>query len=446
MKATAWPLRGRKLPWRKGEGRSIVRKISFLFGATTVFCFYLYNTKLSLTSSHEALWNLMATSDSIESYFGQCPGRINSQRWLVANRFGNIQSELNDTDVIRQISLFYSATTSDDLLVSLLEQTLCYPQSQFRNVTAPYFSVRTNESDSTTERIVRQWAVKLIYLSLYYHQHKYAIPEAEQRYRNTIKNHGSGGNNCLSQQYLSQMYGVGRYDFECPGAKYLVMPMGGNGLGANVRGGMVPAMMLGLMTNRVVLFMNNLPLSTNSSSYEYINMEWPLASCSRKDYQCFFWPVSPCVLTEDDMLTDAYFLNSSESRKLIKRNEIPSYVDHYKVWIWETAFQPIPKFHVPTAEKLYEIAQHLIQTTKLFRGYDPELLNRAVESILVDEGDRLIYNFAASMLKIQHTITMYMMRPHPHVAQKLESILMDIIPHNFNPENSIGLPVRGTIE
>jgi hypothetical protein len=143
------------------------------------------------------------------------------------------------------------------------------------------------------------------------------------------------------------------------------------------------------------------------------------------------------------MFTDAYYLNASESRKLINLNQVPSYVDHYKVWVWQTTFLPIPKFHLPSADKLYEIAQQLIQTTNLFQGYDPELINRAVELILMDEGERNVYNFAASTLKIQHTITMYMLRPHPNVAQKLDSILIDIIPQNFNPEYSIGLPVRG---
>ena len=451
MKASSWPFRGRKLSWRKGqEGMplSIIRKISFLLGATIIFCIYMYNAKLSFTTSHEALWSLMTSTESIESYFGRCPGRISSDRWLVGPKFGNIHEELKD-DVIRQLSLFYTATTSDDLLTSVLGQTLCYPQSQFRNVTAPSIpiSLLTNESgidDSNTDRIIRQWAVKLIYLSLYYHQHKYAIPEAEQRYRNTIL--GDEGYNCLSQSQLTEEYGVGRYDYECRGAKYIVMPLGGNGLGANVRGGMVPAMMIGLMTDRVVLFMNNIPTtSTNDTMAEYINLDWPLASCSRKDYQCFFWPVSPCVLTENDILTDTYYLNASESRKLIKRNEIPFYADDYKVWVWQTAFQPIPKFHAPSADKLYVIAQELIQTTNLLKGYDPELLNRAVESILVDEGDRNVYNFAASTLKVQHTITMYMLRPHPQVAQKLNSILLDIIPRNFNPEYAIGLPVRGTV-
>ena len=222
------------------------------------------------------------------------------------------------------------------------------------------------------------------------------------------------------------------------------MALGGNGLGANVRGGMVPAMMLGLMTNRVVLFMNNIPVPASiKATSNYINMEWPLASCSRKDYQCFFWPVSPCVLTEDDIISNTYYLKISESRKLIKRNEIPTYADHYKVWVWRTTFQPIPKFHPPSAAILYEISQQLIESTNLLKGYNPELLNQAAELILMNDGDRESYNFAASTLKVQHTITVYMLRPHPKIAHKIDSIITDITPQNFNPEYSIGLPVRG---
>ena len=448
MKASPWSFRGRQVQlWKKA--RSLIGKLSFMVGAAMVFGSYLYNTHLQwsvATTSQGSLSYFTATTDFVESYFGTCPGRINSYRWLVGARFGNIHTELND-NVIEQMSLFYTATTSDDLSASLLGQSLCYPQSQFRNVTVPSLPLAVDETtgsnaDNNIDRLIRQWAVKLIYLSLYYHQHRHAIPEAEQRYRNAQPE--QNGNSCLSQSQLTTDYGVGRYDYECPGAKYLVLPLGGNGLGANVRGGMVPAMLMGLMANRVVLFMNNLPTSVNADP-DYINLEWPLASCSRKDHQCFFWPVSPCVLTEDDMISHTYYLNVSESRKLLNRREIPSYVDHYKVWVFQSAWTPISNFHPEAAQKLYEIAQELIQSTNLFSGYDSELLSAAVESILIDDGERDVYNYAAATMKVQHTTTIYTLRPNPQVAQKLDSILADIMPPNFNPEYSIGLPVRGML-
>ena len=143
------------------------------------------------------------------------------------------------------------------------------------------------------------------YLSLHYHQHRYAIPEAEQRY-----NTGSARDGCapVSQAGLTHKYGVGRFDYECPGAKYLVMSLHQVGRGAIVRSGIVPAL---LLTNRVVLLLNNVPKSVNVPN-DQLPDTWPLVSCPRQDYQCFFWPLFPCVLTEED-ITDAYALNASES-------------------------------------------------------------------------------------------------------------------------------------
>jgi hypothetical protein len=384
---------------------------------------------------------------SLQSKIPECSGLMNSARWLQGPRYGNIHDELQSTDdylvqrMVLNISSFNFITdTSNDHLSTLLEQTLCYPQSQFRNTNIPQSYDDDDDDDLLKDEspLVRQWAVKLIYLGIHFHQHQYAIPEAEQRF-------AENDDTCTSQTELTKNYGVGRFDYECHGAKYIVMALGGNGLGANVRGGMVPSMMLGLMTNRVVIFMNNIP-ATDNSTFSYIQNEWTLASCPRKDYQCFFWPVTPCVLIEDD-ISNAYHLNISETRLLLRRYEVPLYADHHKVWIWTTAFQPIPYFHPPSAGKLYDYAQRFVspildEHTNF--GQRQRLIQRSLESIRTDDGFRDLYHFAAASYKIQHTITMYMLRPHQELAHKLDNILLDIIPTNFNPEVAIGLPIRGT--
>jgi hypothetical protein len=394
----------------------------------------------------------------ITNYFvdsRKCPHRINSDTWLTKPRFGNIHDELKDDTTIRQMFHFllpkYSrndvvranaATMSEETsLTTVFGQSLCHAQSQFRNISTLSSSsamLDPNEVDISSFQL-RQMAVKLIYLALHYHQHQFAIPEAEQRFASTTTTTES----CTSQTYLTKRYNVGRYDYECPNAKYLIVGLGGNGLGANVRGGMVPAMMLGLMTNRVVLFMNNLQ-TNDTNTTESITDDWALASCPRKDYQCFFWPISPCVVTIDDIVSNSYTLSYAESRRLIKRQEQPKNAEHYKVWIWRTVFQPIPNFHTSSAERLYQVVQHMIETTSVLSQHDPELVHRALEYIRTDDGDRETYNFAAATSKVQHTITIYVLRPHPMVAQKLDTIIADIVPTHFNPEYSIGLPVRGT--
>lgn len=321
---------------------------------------------------------------------------------------------------------------------------MCLPQSQFRNTsisrdTTGKIRSATDHVVSPNDALIRQWAVKLIYLALHYHQHKYAIPEAEQRY-NTVSI--QDGCSPVSQAELTEQFGVGRFDYECPGAKYLIISLRMVGLGANVRTGIVPALMLGLMTDRIVLLTNNVPESVPVPIYK-LHESWPLASCSREDFQCFFWPTSPCVLTEDD-ITNAYALNVSESRDL-HDGIIPHYADHQKVWVWDTDLLPIHGYHAPSADKLYTYAQELLSRPPEWRrSGDKNILQQALEYIRNDDGLREGFQYTNARSKIQHTLTIYALRPLPHLAKLLETQLSDIIPVNFNPSNSIGLPVRGS--
>jgi hypothetical protein len=127
---------------------------------------------------------------------------------------------------------------------SYLIQTLAHESSRFVNDT----DVRT---DATTMRL---WTIRLMYLSLHLQQHLPAIQEATLRVNNS---------SCQSQ---FDSLGFGRFDFECPDSKYLVMQLSGNGLGANVRGWMFQAFLGGLITNRIVVFVK----------------KWTLASCKRR--------------------------------------------------------------------------------------------------------------------------------------------------------------------
>jgi hypothetical protein len=364
---------------------------------------------------------------------------INSKAWLMGPRFGNLHDTLPDDAVQSMLFLFNRSSLLDSLndqLSVILGQTICYPQSSFRNVSISYSQSPLDDNNP----VVRMWATRLVYLSFQHHQHRWAFPEGERRWG--VANDGTSNTNCPSQSDLTEEYGVGKFDYECPGAKYLLMALGGNGLGANVRGGMVPAMMLGLMTNRVVLFMNNIQ-ATNAT--RYMQSPWSLASCPRKDYQCFFWPITPCVLTEDDV-DNAYQLSFPESRRLVKRSEVPEHAEHFKVWVWSTASQPISGFHQESADVLYRYAQTLVSNVHSENESLEylDLLNRAVELVRTDDGLRDSYHYAAASYKIQHAAAIYIMRPHPVMAQKLHEIVSEITPPDLNPEHAVGLPVRGT--
>jgi hypothetical protein len=353
----------------------------------------------------------------------------NSMQWLQGPRQGNLHDDpyLTD-DLVQTMILDTDKMLQNDMDVSvILGQTICHPQSRFLNITQPL-------ADQWDKRTVRVWAVKLIYLAMHYHQHRHAKVEAAARY-------SRDGSQCPSADKLSKDYDVGIFDYECPDAKYIVMPLSGNGLGANVRGGMVVALLMGLISDRVVIFVNNA-----KEGNRYMRMPWSLASCPRKDYQCFFWATTPCTPTDAD-LKAAYTLTKPEYKQMLNQNkELPS-IQHHKVWAFTSAFTPAADLPKRAGEALYQHAQTLIAAVS--ESEHPSyvaLLRSAAETIRAADQPRPGYNYASASLKVHHALSFYAMRPNPRNAHELDKIMTHIIPTDFNPDQSIGLPVRGELE
>jgi hypothetical protein len=186
------------------------------------------------------------------------PCTINSEQWLNSTRYGNLHDDpylshdlvqhmiLNLPNALRVQDDDDGADNAEDssTMPTVLGQTICHKQSRFlhRRVPPPdLLSMTTissnngNYSNSYDPKTVRLWAVKLIYLAIHYHQHRLAVPEAVLRYKGMSPTNTFATDQCsTSPQYLEDTYNVGKFDYECPDAKYLVMPLGGNGLGSNV--------------------------------------------------------------------------------------------------------------------------------------------------------------------------------------------------------------------
>jgi hypothetical protein len=362
---------------------------------------------------------------------------VNSLSWLQGPRYNNLQNDplltlemakkmiLN----VHQMLLWEERST----LSALLGQTICHEASPLRNTT-PLVSDTTADS-----RTIRRWSVRLMYLALHYHQHRFAISEAKVRFHI----HGEANAACLEE--LGRHYGVGMLDYECPGAKYIIVRLVGDELGTNVRGSMVPALIMGLVTNRVVLFVNNAPQGVTTTTTQ-VREPWPLASCPRQDYQCFFMPTSPCVLTQKD-IQDAYTLSSNEARNLLYKEQLPdSSLDHHKVWRYKSTSTSVEHVAKVAAEALYERAMELISIVS-----DPNtpfpytlMLTRAAETIRTPDENRVGYHYAAASHRVQHTLALYATRPNPSSAQKLNDIVAKLVPNSFDPETSVGFHIRGT--
>jgi hypothetical protein len=340
----------------------------------------------------------------------------NSEAWLKGPRLGNLDESLMNDDFVKRMTLELPYMLSlPGKAKPFLEQTIAFESSRF-----------VDDAESGDDhKSMRLWAVRLIYLSMIYHQHVQAIPEAEALY-------GSNTEVCQKER---EALGIGRYDFECPNAKFIIAALSNNGLGANIRSGATTLLIAGLITDRIVLFVNNAPKG---------HKPWDLASCDRRDAQCFFLPSSPCTITHKDV-KDAYLLKKPEQRALLKKGELPKEHMDNKVWAVQLSFVPILKTPKHLSVSLHNYSKSLIDEVP---ETDPRLpvLKLAMDHLLDEELPRSGYNFAAANLKLNHALNFYAMRPNFEYSAKMEKILEEIIPDDFDAENSFGLPIRGEFQ
>jgi hypothetical protein len=346
----------------------------------------------------------------------------NSEAWLQGPRLGNLDESLMNDDFVKLMTLQLPYMLSlPGKAKPLLGQTIAFESSRF-----------VDDAESGDDpKSMRLWTVRLIYLSMIYHQHVQAIPEVETLY-------GSNTEVCQKER---KALGIGRYDFECPNAKFIIASLSDNGLGANIRSGATTLLIAGLISDRIVLFVNNAP----QGAYEYLQKPWDLASCDRRDAQCFFLPSSPCTVTHKD-IKDAHVLKKPEQRALFKKGELPEDHKDNKVWVILLNFIPVLKTPKHLSESLHNYSKSLIGNVP---ETDPRLpvLKLAMDHLLDEEVSRPTgYNFAAANLKLNHALNFYAMRPNLEYSAKMEKILEEIIPDDFEADNSFGLPIRGKIQ
>jgi hypothetical protein len=345
----------------------------------------------------------------------------NSKEWLEGPRIGNQDEPLMNDGFVKQMTLQVPYMLAEaGKAKPYLSQSIAFENSRFLD----------DKESATNAKSIRLWTVRLVYLSILYHQHSPAIPEVEAVYRdetNTQK--------CLAER---EARGIGRYDYECPKKRFIVAGFSNNGLGANIRSGAVTQFLAGLASDRIVLFINNSPVGD-----KFITAPWKLASCDRHDAQCFFLPTTPCTLTNQD-LSDAYSLTQPEQRKLIKQGKKPDGHEDDKVWYMAVSLMPPLFSHKVTSPLLHSYAKGLIDAVP---GSDPRLpvLKSALDHLLEEDPRREgEYNYAASNHKVNHALGFYGMRPNLEYTEKIKHVLDEIVPEGFDAENSFGLPIRGT--
>lgn len=355
---------------------------------------------------------------------------FNSVEWLAGPRQGN--SDNGGDNLLERIvgNGRFSPASGSSLLRPILEQSVCGSQSPFLG-NSLHRTINQGLTTPQENAAVRLWTARLLYLVVYEHQHRPAVLEAEQRKKKEYIQHLC--------PHAAKDYGIGAFDFECPSAQFLVVSFYHNGIGANLRLAAVPALMVGIATGRVVLFVNH---ATKGPAF--LREPWTLASCDhRRDSQCFFRPASPCVLTEAELDT-AYTLQRSEMRRFVRFGQMPEKHADDRVLILHLSFRP-QRQPENLRTVLYNRTTALIDRLVVADNLLPSaLLYKAADAILVgDEPPVTNFNYYGAGSQIFHSLLLYAMRPNARAAAQMDAILQEVLPTNFVADEALGLPIRG---
>lgn len=340
--------------------------------------------------------------------------RYNSVDWLQGPRLGNSNDSMIDPFLSQRMIL---SSVSLSRARSLLSQTICHTKS-------PFVSLQPVRDENM---MVRYWMTRLVFLALHAHQQGPALREAEAR----------RSPSCVSNKETKKET-IGPFDFECPDAKFLVVRLFSNGIGANMRLGAVPAYMAGLATDRVVLFVNNAPVGP-----DFIRNSWSLVSCPRGDMQCFFMPSTPCVVTHKE-LEAAPVLRKDEVRLLFRNGTILKDRQRERVLILRLSFRPQREpegLRRSVYQKVLPVAQTLVQGAS---DQEHIILQAAKRLLRLDTPSSGQYNYYGANSPLFHGILLYAMRPSPRSAVALQSMVKDTLHKDFDHQTSIGLPIRAT--
>jgi hypothetical protein len=135
-----------------------------------------------------------------------------------------------------------------------------------------------------------------------------------------------------------------------------------------------------------------------------------------------------------------------ETRKVFKKGEIPKQLMNERVLLMDIVIRPqrTPLMFRPA---LREIATtHLIDPLVREHPDDPRIpmFRKAADNVLVTEPEDGSYRYFGSVSKASHALVFYAMRPNLHYAQKLDHIMKETIPNDFDPDLALGIPIRAS--
>ncbi len=422
-------------------------------------------------------------------------------------------------------------STHDDHSLLLLDpwftvhqQTICHDQSAFRNTLHPE---QLSDHD---------WQVRLLYMGMYLHQHLpaweawQAIILARRRQDETnndtsaITRSNNNNNNeqeedCQEEQRQqpsspasssssNKMRGTNEnqnddtitnssssdhpyYTTTCPAStRYLVASLPTtSGTGATFRSAAVAALLAGVATNRVVLFVNH-----RSFGSPQMQAHWTLASCRpRGDYTCYFLPITSCVLSEEELqqaiaeTSSSSSSSNNNSSNVVSLPDVGQVLNHgggsravrkRRILVVDAVAKPLQLTAVTEKQirrRIHDLIQqneilmtqhpppprHVMEEALLmpYERYDELLLRKEEEeqktrrinatslhpnaSIIPSSPVVVPYKFHHATSTLHHAALLYLLRPNEQFGKRLDQEVRQVIPSDFDPEWSFGVPIRG---
>eukprot|EP00979_Chaetoceros_neogracilis_P014134 scaffold4446_cov272-Chaetoceros_neogracile.AAC.11 len=347
----------------------------------------------------------------------------NSQEWLQSARYGNTPLKLSQVDYPVKGPLL------ENLPALLLDaQPICHPKSPLMSIGYDPSGITKGGDDEAKE--VRMWKLRLMYLSLYHHQHHHAMEEATERQKlQSVQ----GEQECHSDM---KKHNVSTFDFECKNAKYLVAEMRNSGFGSVLKRDFYNVFVAAIAMNRTVVFYNDV---TNGTSFS--SGKWLLSSCSRHDYQCSFQPLSGCVPTIEEIIRAPNLQEDAIESHM--SGEIKGLYEESKVIRFAN-----PSKRVLSTDSLIHVELHRIATL-IIDELDPTdarvpILRKAAQEILLETDRSIQHKFLHETSDFAISFMLYIMRPTLAKGNQLKAFMDNDLPPDFDSARSFGFPIRGS--
>ncbi len=374
--------------------------------------------------------------DEVYEYKKYPPCFTHSKKWLSGPRNSNANETDMSEKLIQSIILDGRPIDTDNGSFHVLDQTMCFPNGRFE-AWDELSVLDKDETNDTNSDYLKYLAQRLMYLVIHENQHRPAMNEAMVRRRRANKEEYCvrDGEKVQMKIPLEELPSdVGKYDYECdPDTKYIVADLGhGNGMGRIIQTSAPESIWFGVASKRVVLWNNE-----RKSNF---------FSCPRRDWQCLFLPMSPCVLTEDD-LKNATRLSDYDVKEFRKTGKLPEKYKDVRVIKVRTnnsrsEMQGLREIFVSRIRSLYEENEKQVRVGTDTSGIqhpwllDADTIRRVCNYILDMSNGYHVWKMWAAPLQ-------YMLRPNMLLRREMNKAIEKSVPPDFDPNRSIGIPIRG---